>query len=102
MEIMERMARDHLPDNIGLEWSGLSYQEKKAGGRTGLVMALSIPALCSCFHNCLCMKLGLAGCRTVIAPIAALGYLPGGMWICRVENDVYFSDRIGMLVRVGS
>ena len=40
MEIMEQIARDHLPDNIGLEWSGLSYQEKKAGGQTGLVMAL--------------------------------------------------------------
>ena len=33
MEIMEQIARDHLPDNIGLEWSGLSYQEKQAGGR---------------------------------------------------------------------
>ena len=35
MEIMEQIARDHLPDNIGLEWSGLSYQEKQAGGQTG-------------------------------------------------------------------
>ena len=40
MEIMEQIARYHLPDNIGLEWSGLSYQEKKAGGQTGLVLAL--------------------------------------------------------------
>ena len=40
MEIMEQIARDHLPDNIGLEWSGLSYQEKQAGGQTGMVMAL--------------------------------------------------------------
>jgi len=40
MEIMEQIARNHLPDNIGLEWSGLSYQEKKAGGQTGLVLTL--------------------------------------------------------------
>ena len=40
MEIMEQIAHDHLPDNIGLEWSGLSYQEKKAGGQTGLVLTL--------------------------------------------------------------
>lgn len=33
MEIMEQIARDHLPDNIGLEWSGLSYQEKRQVGR---------------------------------------------------------------------
>ena len=40
MEVMEQIARDHLPDNIGLEWSGLSYQEKQAGGQTGLVLTL--------------------------------------------------------------
>ena len=28
MEIMEQIARDHLPDNIGLEWSGLSYPRR--------------------------------------------------------------------------
>ena len=37
MEIMEQIARDHLPDNIGLEWSGLSYQEKQAGDRKSVV-----------------------------------------------------------------
>lgn len=31
MAAMERIAREHLPENIGLEWSGLSYQEKQAG-----------------------------------------------------------------------
>ncbi|WP_418207259.1 efflux RND transporter permease subunit, partial [Bacteroides sp.] len=40
MAAMQRIAREHLPDNIGLEWSGLSYQEKKAGGQTGMVLAL--------------------------------------------------------------
>ena len=40
MELLERIARDHLPDNIGVEWSGLSYQEKQAGGQTGLILGL--------------------------------------------------------------
>ena len=40
MEIMEQIAREHLPDNIGVEWSGLSFQEKQAGGQTGLVLTL--------------------------------------------------------------
>ena len=40
MAAMERIAREHLPENIGLEWSGLSYQEKQAGGQTGFVLAL--------------------------------------------------------------
>lgn len=40
MEILEEIAREHLPENIGVEWSGLSYQEKQAGGKTGLVLSL--------------------------------------------------------------
>ena len=43
MEIMEQIARNHLPDNIGLEWSGLSYQEKKAGGQDGSCAYAGIP-----------------------------------------------------------
>lgn len=38
MAAMQRIANEYLPENIGLEWSGLSYQEKKAGGQTGLVL----------------------------------------------------------------
>ena len=37
---MENIARTHLPENIGVEWSGLSYQEKKAEGQLGLVLTL--------------------------------------------------------------
>lgn len=33
MEVIEQVAREHLPDNIGVEWSGLSYQENKRAGR---------------------------------------------------------------------
>ena len=40
MEILEQIAREKLPDNIGVEWSGLSYQEKKAGGQTGIILSL--------------------------------------------------------------
>ena len=40
MRKMENIARTHLPENIGVEWSGLSYQEKKAEGQLGLVLTL--------------------------------------------------------------
>ena len=29
MEIMEQIARDHLPDNIGLEWSGFLIRRSR-------------------------------------------------------------------------
>lgn len=41
MEIMEEIVREKLPENVGIEWSGLSYQEKQQSGQTGLVLALA-------------------------------------------------------------
>ena len=97
MEIMEQIARDHLPDNIGLEWSGLSYQEKQAGGQTGMVMALVflfvflfLAAQYESWTVPIAVLLSL--------PVAALGaYL--GVWVCGLENDVYF--QIGLVMLVG-
>ena len=43
MGVLEELVRKHLPASIGVEWSGLSYQEKHVGGQTGLVLALSAP-----------------------------------------------------------
>ena len=97
MEIMEQIARDHLPDNIGLEWSGLSYQEKQAGGQTGMVMALVflfvflfLAAQYESWTVPIAVLLSL--------PVAVLGaYL--GVWVCGLENDVYF--QIGLVMLVG-
>ena len=97
MEIMEQIARDHLPDNIGLEWSGLSYQEKKAGGQTGLVLTLVflfvflfLAAQYESWTVPIAVLLSL--------PVAALGaYL--GVVICGLENDIYF--QIGLVMLVG-
>lgn len=97
MEIMEQIARNHLPDNIGLEWSGLSYQEKKAGGQTGLVLTLVflfvflfLAAQYESWTVPIAVLLSL--------PVAALGaYL--GVVICGLENDIYF--QIGLVMLVG-
>ena len=57
MEILEQIAREKLPSNIGVEWSGLSYQEKQAGGQTGALSHwYSCLYFCSLLH---CMKVGV-------------------------------------------
>ena len=97
MEVMEQIARNHLPDNIGLEWSGLSYQEKKAGGQTGLVLTLVflfvflfLAAQYESWTVPIAVLLSL--------PVAALGaYL--GVAICGLENDIYF--QIGLVMLMG-
>ena len=97
MEIIEQIAREHLPENIGVEWSGLSFQEKQAGGQTGMVLALVfmfvfffLAALYESWMVPVAVLLSL--------PVAALGaYL--GVWGCGLENDVYF--QIGLVMLVG-
>lgn len=37
MAILEEIASKHLPKNIGVEWSGLSYQEKHVSGQTAYI-----------------------------------------------------------------
>ena len=97
MRVIERLAKQHLPDNIGIEWSGLSFQEKKAEGQTGMVMSLVfifvflfLAALYESWFVPISVLFSL--------PIAALGaYL--GIWAFGLENDVYF--QIGMVTLIG-
>ena len=41
LDEMERIA-SQLPDGIGFEWTGISYEEKQAGGQIGLLLGLSV------------------------------------------------------------
>jgi multidrug efflux pump len=97
MEIIEQIAREHLPDNIGVEWSGLSYQEKQAGGQTGMVLAL-VFMFVFLFLAALYESWMVPVAVLLSLPVAALGaYL--GVWGCGLENDVYF--QIGLVMLVG-
>jgi len=42
MAALEDVARTVLPQEIGHDWADLSYQERKAAGRAGVVFALSL------------------------------------------------------------
>ena len=97
MTAIEKLAREHLHDTIGTEWSGLSFQEKTAEGQTGMVMSLVfifvflfLAALYESWFVPIAVLLSL--------PIAALGaYL--GVWVFGLENDVYF--QIGLVTLIG-
>ncbi len=97
MEILEDIVDEHLPDNIGIEWSGLSYQEKKAGGQTGIVLGLAL----------LFVFLVLAAqYESWSVPIAVILSLPiaifgayVGVGILGMESNIYF--QIGLVMLVG-
>lgn len=97
MEVIERTARMHLPDNIGVEWSGLSYQEKQAGGQTGVILAL-VFLFVFLFLAALYESWSIPIAVLLSLPVAALGaYI--GISVCGMENDTYF--QIGLVMLMG-
>lgn len=97
METLEDIAAEHLPSNIGIEWSGLSFQEKRENGKTGIVLGLAfmfvflfLAALYESWTVPIAVLLSL--------PVAGVGaYL--GIMLCGLENNIYF--QIGLVMLVG-
>ena len=97
MELIEQIARDHLPDNIGVEWSGLSYQEKQAGGQTGMILSL-VFLFVFLFLAALYESWSIPVAVLLSLPVAALGAY-AGVALCGLEIDTYF--QIGLVMLVG-
>lgn len=97
MEAMQRLVADTFGDRIGVEWSGLSYQERNSGGNTGLVLGLALlfvflvlAALYESWSVPVAVILSL--------PVAGVGaYL--GILLTGLENNIYF--QIGLVMLVG-
>ena len=97
MNTIEKIARTRLPENMGIEWSGLSFQEKKAEGQTGLVMIL-VFTFVFLFLAALYESWLVPVSVLLSLPVAAFGaYL--GIWVFGLENDIYF--QIGLVTLLG-
>ncbi len=97
MALLEELAREHLPDNIGIDWSGLSYQERKEGGQTGIILLLALLFvflfLAAQYESWMVPMAVLLS-----LPVAAFGaYL--GVYLCGLESNIYF--QIGLVMLIG-
>lgn len=97
MEMLEQIAREKLPSNIGVEWSGLSYQEKKAGGQTGIILTL-VFLFVFLFLAALYESWTVPIAVLISLPVAVLGAYVG-VTLCGLENDTYF--QIGLVMLIG-
>ncbi|MFA5262543.1 MAG: efflux RND transporter permease subunit, partial [Opitutaceae bacterium] len=96
MQEMETLVKK-LPQGIGMDWTGLSYQERQAAGQTGPLYAFSV------FVIFLCLA---ALYESWPIPISVLLTLPlgaiGGVIasdLMGLPNDIYF--QIGLLATLG-
>ena len=96
MQAMEEMVAK-LPQGIGFEWTGLSYQERMGSSQAPLLYAFSVVVIFLCVA---------ALYESWPIPIANLLMLPLGLfgaalatWLRGMHNDVYF--QIGFLTTLG-
>lgn len=97
MEQLQKIVDTKLPDNFGVEWSGLSYQEKHESGNTGMVLGLAL-LFVFLFLAALYESWSVPLAVILSLPIAGVGaYL--GVWLCGLENNIYF--QIGLVMLIG-
>ncbi|ALN82549.1 efflux RND transporter permease subunit [Lysobacter antibioticus] len=86
-----------LPAGIGLEWTGLSYQERQAGAQTPLLYTLSLLIVFLCLAA-MYESWAIPTSVLLIAPMGILGTVLA-TWMRGMERDVYF--QVAMLTTVG-
>lgn len=97
MNTISKIVEKHLPEDIGLAWSGLSFQEQKASGQTGIVLGL-VFLFVFLFLAALYESWTIPIAVLLSMPIAVLGAFLG-ITIFRLENDIYF--QIGLITLIG-
>src|SRR5690606_38905188 len=86
-----------LPDGIGVQWTGLSYQERQAGAQTPLLYALSLLIVFLCLAA-LYESWTIPTAVMLVAPLGILGIALAAT-LRGLERDIYF--QVAMLTTVG-
>jgi hydrophobe/amphiphile efflux-1 (HAE1) family protein len=96
MRIMEEMT-SKLPQGVGFDWTGLSYQERQAGAHAAPLYAFSILVIFLCLAA-LYESWPIPISILLVLPLGAIGGVIGST-LRGFPNDVYF--QIGLLTTLG-
>ena len=96
MAEVERLVSE-LPQGIGLEWTGLSYQEREAGAQTPLLYTLSLLIVFLCLAA-LYESWTIPTSVLLVAPLGILGIALAAT-LRGLDRDVYF--QVAMLTTIG-
>lgn len=96
MEDMERIAST-MPEGVGYEWTGLSFEEQKAGSQTMYLYALSLLIVFLCLAG-LYESWSIPAVVLLSVPAGIIGTLIF-VYLRGMDNDVYF--QVGLLTTIG-
>ncbi|NUU68654.1 multidrug efflux RND transporter permease AcrD [Enterobacteriaceae bacterium BIT-l23] len=96
MDIMEQLVQK-LPTGFGLEWTGMSYQERLSGAQAPALYAISLLVVFLCLAA-LYESWSVPFSVMLVVPLGVAGALLA-TWLRGLENDVYF--QVGLLTVIG-
>jgi len=94
---MEEVAKEVLPAGYGFEWSGLTFQEKKAEGQAGVIFALAIVfvfLLLAAQYESWSLPFAVL----LATPLVVLGTFLG-LFMRQFDNNVF--AQIGIIMLIG-
>ena len=94
-EVLRLVSR--LPHGVGAQWTGLSYEEQKAGSQTGALYGISIVFVLLCLAA-LYENWSIPVAVMLVVPLGIIGAVLAN-FIRGLDNDVYF--QIGLLTTMG-
>lgn len=96
MAVMEELIAT-LPAGVGLEWTGLSYEEKLSGSQAPLLYALSLVVVFLCLAA-LYESWSIPITVLLVVPLGVLGAVVA-TWARGFSNDAYF--QVALLTTIG-
>ncbi len=94
---MERISKEVLPAGYGFEWTGTALQEKEAGGKTPIVLALAV-LFAYLFLVGLYESWSMPAVVLLSVTVGIVGAL-SALWIAGLPNDLY--AQVGIVVLIG-
>ena len=96
MAAIEEIAKK-LPEGIGFEWTGISYQERMAGSQAPALYSISILVIFLCLAA-LYESWSIPFSVLLVLPLGVMGAV-WATWLRGLPNDIYF--QVGILTTLG-
>jgi HAE1 family hydrophobic/amphiphilic exporter-1 len=97
---METIARQQLPPSMGIEWTGVAYQEQRVGGQAILVFGMAVLlvylVLAAQYESWL-----LPFAVILVVPLGILGSV-AAVWTRGFDNNIYTQVGIVLIIALAS
>lgn len=96
MAEVEKLAAK-LPASVGIEWTGMSFEERLSGAQAPLLYTLSLIVVFLCLAA-LYESWSIPAAVMLVVPLGVFGVV-SAVRLCGLPNDVYF--QVGLLTTIG-